>query len=156
MSKLSQNEIDALFAQYSDAGEPPRESEAPSLPPVGVPAPPEAIASPAQVIPAPADRPAVFPTLERASANDGRPNSIDLLATVELEVTVRLGRASRSIREILSLSSGSVLELDSQAGEAVDILVNGRLLARGEVVIVSENFGVRITELVRSEEGRPA
>ncbi len=79
----------------------------------------------------------------------GRSNSIDLIRDVPLKVTVELGRASLTVREILALGAGSVVELDRLAGEPVDVLVNDRLIARGEVVIVDESFGVRITDLVK-------
>ena len=65
-----------------------------------------------------------------------------------LRVTVELGRTKRSVKEILELSSGSIIELDKLAGEPVDILVNNRLIAKGEVVVIDENFGVRITDIL--------
>jgi len=71
---------------------------------------------------------------------------------VPLQVTVELGRARRLVRDILSLGVGSIVELDKLAGEPVDVLVNGKLIARGEVVVVDENFGVRITEIVSRAE----
>jgi flagellar motor switch protein FliN/FliY len=92
--------------------------------------------------------PATFPMLERSLSMPVDPSTIGMLANVELEVTVQLGQTRRSIREILSLGPGSVLELDRLAGEAIDILVNGRLVGKGEVVVIGENFGVRITELI--------
>ncbi len=74
--------------------------------------------------------------------------SIDLLRDVPLRVTVELGRARLFVRDVLALRNGSVIELDRPAGGAVDLLVNGVLIARGEVVIVDERFGVRISEVV--------
>jgi len=76
---------------------------------------------------------------------------LELLRDVELAVTAELGRTRMSLRELLSLSPGTVVELDRAAGSPVDLLVNGTLLARGEVVVVDEEFGVRITELVNTE-----
>ncbi|MGE5484280.1 MAG: flagellar motor switch protein FliN [Ignavibacteriales bacterium] len=76
------------------------------------------------------------------------PRKIDMLLDVPLHLTVELGRTKRLVKEILQLGPGSVLELDKLAGEAVDVLVNGRLLAKAEVVVIDENFGVRITEIV--------
>ena len=73
---------------------------------------------------------------------------IDMLMDVELEVSVELGRSHMSIGEVLALRNGSVIELDKLAGEPVDVSVNGTLIARGEVVVVDEKFGVRITEVV--------
>jgi flagellar motor switch protein FliN/FliY len=84
----------------------------------------------------------------------GGPLPISLLSDVELEVTVQLGQTSKNVREILELGPGQVIELDRLAGDAVDILVNGRLVAKAEVVVIGENFGVRITELLRPEGGK--
>ena len=78
--------------------------------------------------------------------------NIALLLDVPLQVTVELGRTRKLIRDILELSPGSVIELDKLAGEAVDILVNGKLIAKGEVVVIDENFGVRITEIVNKTD----
>jgi len=86
----------------------------------------------------------------------GKSNSIDLIRDVPLHVSVELGRASLTVREILALGSGSVVELDRLAGEPVDVLVNDRLIARGEVVIVDESFGVRVIEIVRDAGRRGA
>ena len=74
--------------------------------------------------------------------------NISLIKDVPLQVTVELGRTKKSIREILEFSTGSIIELDKLAGEPVDIHVDGQLTARGEVVVIDENFGVRITEIV--------
>lgn len=74
--------------------------------------------------------------------------NISLIMDVPLQVTVELGRTRKLIREILELSPGSVVELDKLAGEPVDILVNGKLIAKGEVVVIDENFGVRVTDIV--------
>src|SRR5919202_5452796 len=75
-------------------------------------------------------------------------HGIELLMDVALEVSVELGRSHMSIGEVLALRTGSVIELDKLAGEPVDVSVNGTLIARGEVVVVDEKFGVRITEVV--------
>jgi flagellar motor switch protein FliN/FliY len=74
--------------------------------------------------------------------------NINLLMDVTMDLTVELGRTKRSIKYILSMGEGTVLELDKLAGEPVDILVNGKLIARGEVVVIDENFGVRVTEII--------
>jgi flagellar motor switch protein FliN/FliY len=74
--------------------------------------------------------------------------NIDLIMDVPLQVTVELGRTRKLIRDILELAPGSVVELDKLAGEPVDILVNGKLIAKGEVVVIDENFGVRITDII--------
>ena len=73
---------------------------------------------------------------------------LDMLHDVEMEVSAELGRTRMSVRELLSLSPGAIVELDRAAGSPADLLVNGRLIARGEVVVVDENFGIRITEII--------
>ena len=75
-------------------------------------------------------------------------DNIDRLMDIGLNLSVELGRKEMKIKEILNLGPGKIIELDKLAGEPVDLLVNGKLLAKGEVVVVDENFGVRITELV--------
>lgn len=75
--------------------------------------------------------------------------AIDLLAGLQMNVTVELGRTALTVSEVLGLGPGAVIELDRLAGEPVDILVNERLIARGEVVVVDENFGIRVVEVVR-------
>jgi flagellar motor switch protein FliN len=78
--------------------------------------------------------------------------SIDLLMDVSLEVTIELGRTAMSVKDILSLGVGSVIELDRMSGDPVDILVNGKLIAKGEVVVIEDNLGVRITSIVSPSE----
>ncbi len=82
----------------------------------------------------------------------GKSRNIDLLMDVDLPVSIELGRTRMNISDILSLGPGSVVELDKLVGEPVDLLVNQKTVARGEVVVVEENFGLRITELVSAEE----
>lgn len=79
-------------------------------------------------------------------------SNLSLILDISLEVTVELGRTHRKIREVLELGPGSVVELDKLAGEPVDVLVNGKLFAKGEVVVIDENFGVRITDILTIEE----
>ncbi|MDX9754782.1 MAG: flagellar motor switch protein FliN [bacterium] len=78
--------------------------------------------------------------------------NLDLILDIQLEVKVELGRTHRKIREVLELGPGSVVELNRLAGEPVDILVNDKLFAKGEVVVIDENFGVRITDILSIEE----
>lgn len=78
---------------------------------------------------------------------------IDLLHGVDMELTVELGRTRMAVRDLLALAPGDVLELDRAAGSPADLLVNGRLIARGEVVVVDEDFGLRITEILDSSAG---
>lgn len=75
--------------------------------------------------------------------------NIDLIMDVPLEVTVELGRTSKSIQEILDFVPGTIIELNKIAGEPIDVLVNGKYVAKGEVVVIEENFGVRITEIIK-------
>jgi len=75
-----------------------------------------------------------------------------MLMDIPLRVTVELGRTKQSIKEILELGAGSIIELDKLAGEPVDILVNEKLVAEGEVVVIDENFGVRVTDIVSQHD----
>src|SRR3954454_9204688 len=77
---------------------------------------------------------------------------LDLLLDVPLDVSVELGRTRLSVQDLLGLGPGSVIELDKIAGEPLDILVNDRLVARGEAVVVNDKFGVRITDIVSQSE----
>ena len=95
--------------------------------------------------------PAQFAPLKQSGMNVSDSN-IGMIMDVPLQVTVELGRTRKLIREILELAPGSVLELDKLAGEPVDILVNGKIVAKGEVVVIDENFGVRITGIVSMQE----
>jgi len=84
----------------------------------------------------------------RAEAAAPLRGGLDMLHDVEMEVSAELGRTRMSVRELLSLNPGAIVELDRAAGSPADLLVNGRLIARGEVVVIDENFGIRITEIV--------
>ena len=100
-------------------------------------------------------RPAAFQPLG-GSGGGGVPSPIDLIADIPVRVTVELGKARKSVSEILALTAGAVVELDKMAGEPVDILVNGKLIAHGEVVVIDENFGVRITDIIPGGAARAA
>ena len=89
---------------------------------------------------------------ESAAPANGRGREIDMLLDVKLDVTVELGRKDMLVEEILRLGKGSVIELDKLAGEPVDVLVNGKKLAEGEVVVVEDHFGVRLTHLLETRE----
>lgn len=91
---------------------------------------------------------AQFTSFENTSLKQSEARNLDMLLDIPLQVTVELGRTKRSVKEILDLASGSIIELDKLAGEPVDILVNSRLIAKGEVVVIDENFGVRITDIL--------
>ncbi|MDR3254606.1 MAG: flagellar motor switch protein FliN [Synergistaceae bacterium] len=82
----------------------------------------------------------------------GSPGNIDLIVDIPVRVTVELGRTRKTIGEVLALGPGSVVELNKMAGEPVDVLVNGKLIARGEVVVIDESFGIRVTEVVSRAE----
>ncbi|MCL2183579.1 MAG: flagellar motor switch protein FliN [Chitinispirillia bacterium] len=86
------------------------------------------------------------------SSYDGPKENIDLLLDVELEVIIELGKSELSIKKILELAPGSIVELDRMAGEPVDLIVNNKIVARGEVVVVDENFGIRVVSLVSAED----
>ncbi len=88
-----------------------------------------------------------FPSLNPQSSS-GEQGNIGLLMDVYMEMTVELGRTKKLIKEILGMGEGTIIELDKLAGEPVDILVNHKLIAKGEVVVIDENFGVRVTEIV--------
>ena len=91
--------------------------------------------------------PVKFPPLD-----EGIPPSvggnISLILDVPMTLTVELGRTTQLVQDILGLGEGSIIELDKLAGEPVDLLVNGKLIAKGEVVVIDENFGVRVTDIV--------
>lgn len=76
------------------------------------------------------------------------PQNIGLIMDVPLDVSVELGKARKTIKEILELQQGSIIQLDKMAGEPVDLLVNGKLIAKGEVVVIDENYGIRITTII--------
>ena len=95
-------------------------------------------------------QPAQFQNFAPSQSLDGiAPENIDLIMDVPLEVTVELGRTSKSIKEILDFSPGTIIELDKLAGEPIDVLVNGKFVAKGEVVVIEENFGIRVTEIIK-------
>ncbi|MEK4083620.1 flagellar motor switch phosphatase FliY [Psychrobacillus sp. FSL K6-1415] len=95
---------------------------------------------------------AQFASFEAPSLSQNESRNLNLLLDIPLQVTVELGRTKRTVKEILELTSGSIIELDKLAGEPVDILVNNRHVAKGEVVVIDENFGVRITDILSQAE----
>ena len=94
-------------------------------------------------------QPAQFQNFTPNAGGMGAPANIDLIMDVPLEVTVELGRTKKAISDVLDFSPGTIIELDKIAGEPVDVLVNGKLVARGEVVVIEESFGVRVTEIIK-------
>ena len=94
-------------------------------------------------------QPAQFQSFSNDNMGAGAQENIGLIKDVPLEVTVELGRTTKSISEILEFSPGTIIELDRIAGEPIDVLVNGKFVAKGEVVVIEESFGVRITEIIK-------
>lgn len=97
-------------------------------------------------------QPVQFSSFDESAAKNTEPNNLNMLMDIPLQVTVELGRTKRTVKEILGVSQGSIIELDKLAGEPVDILVNNKLIAVGEVVVIDENFGVRVTDILSTEE----
>lgn len=106
----------------------------------------QVLAEPAAVV-----RPAQFGSLQPVNVGTP-PENLELLLDVPLQVSVELGRAKKTIREVMNMAPGAVVELDRLAGEPVDMLVNGKLIARCEVVVINETFGIRITDIVHPNE----
>ncbi|ADU28059.1 flagellar motor switch phosphatase FliY [Ethanoligenens harbinense] len=137
----------------------PPVSVAPAAPaaataPVSAPTAPAASAAPAAArqeaaAAATAVRPAVLPQFApQPVLSHEEQNNFELIQEVPLDLSVEVGRSRKLVREILDFAVGSIIELDKQAGDPVDIIVNGQLIAQGEVVVIDENFGVRITEII--------
>jgi len=131
----------AASSKASGGGQPQQPSRgAPSAPPS------PGAQQPSQMVDV---HPAEFtPLMPRGASGSG--SKIDLIADIPVRVTVELGKTRKNISEILSITTGSVIELDKMAGEPVDVLVNGKLIAKGEVVVIDENFGVRITDVMNT------
>ena len=110
----------------------------------------EQAAQPAQSAPPP--NAAVFQDLGAASIKTGTHNDIDFILDIPVQLTVELGRTKIAIKNLLQLAQGSVVELDGLAGEPMDVLVNGCLIAQGEVVVVNDKFGIRLTDIITPSE----
>ena len=119
-----------------------------AMPPQGYAIPPQGYAMPSQNYENVNVQPASFQPFTGGNALPGHEN-IDLIMDVPLEVTVELGRTTKSIKEILEFAPGTIVELNKIAGEPIDVLVNGKYVAKGEVVVIEESFGVKITEIVK-------
>ncbi|MFD2409573.1 flagellar motor switch phosphatase FliY [Paenibacillus rhizoplanae] len=124
----------------------------PGMPPYGMP--PQGMPYPQSQPQNPAQgrnvnvQPVQFANLSAGAFGNIDENNLNLLMDIPLKVTVELGRTQKQIKDILEMSQGSIIELDKLAGEPVDILVNNKLIAKGEVVVIDENFGVRVTDIV--------
>jgi len=103
---------------------------------------PAAVAQPANI----------FPSFGDNSANPGMLNELDMILDIPVQITVELGRTKITIKNLLQLAHGSVVELDAMAGEPMDVLVNGTLIAQGEVVVVNDKFGIRLTDIITPSE----
>jgi len=163
---LSQEEIDRLLAGQGGGDEaepssaPPEAADAGDGPaPDLEPAPrPEAVAVSAPPATAVVEAPSVTAALAMPGMLAEPPlpsgGNLELMYDIPLEVSVELGRTTMSLAKVLSLGTGSIIQLNRLPGEHVDLLVNGRLVARGEIVVLNESFGLRVTDIVqRDAEG---
>ena len=129
--------------------------------PASAPAAPPAAASPAPG-PEPASAPAggyrvrgaVYPAFDppKKKLSQGETSNLGMILSVPLQITVEIGRTTKQIKEILDFSEGTIVELDRPAGSKVDVYVNGKAIAKGDVVVVDDNYGVRITEILNNSE----
>ncbi|HEY4318459.1 MAG TPA: flagellar motor switch protein FliN [Herbaspirillum sp.] len=94
----------------------------------------------------------VFKDLSSHDVKTNTPNDIDFILDIPVQLTVELGRTKIAIKNLLQLAQGSVVELDGMAGEPMDVLVNGCLIAQGEVVVVNDKFGIRLTDIITPAE----
>jgi len=95
----------------------------------------------------------IFPSFGGAGAGGGGiMNELDMILDIPVQITVELGRTKITIKNLLQLAHGSVVELDAMAGEPMDVLVNGTLIAQGEVVVVNDKFGIRLTDIITPSE----
>ena len=149
-------ELIGLLMRPHDESEPapekpaaPPQASAAALPRKSAPAAPQ----PKEAQPKKAVKPAVFQSFDLpempALEDDEKGSNFDLINDIPLQVTVELGKSKKSLGEVLNLGIGSIVVLDKLAGELVDVIVNGKRIAKGEVVVIDENYGVRITELLK-------
>ncbi|WP_138825748.1 flagellar motor switch phosphatase FliY [Bacillus altitudinis] len=153
-----------LIAELTDPAEEEPVQEAPQSAPEPQQAAPQAQSAPMQqsappkrqAKPKPAEpvnvAPVEFEAFSEPQHTTSQLGNLDMLMDIPLSITVELGRTQRSVKEVLELSAGSIIELDKLAGEPVDILVNKRIVAKGEVVVIDENFGVRVTDILSQSE----
>lgn len=139
--KPAQDDWAAAMAEQSAATPP----EAPAPSPAAAPAPAAPAAAPAQ-----SAAQSVFKPL--AGSASGAGTDIDLIMDVPVQLTVELGRTRLTIKNLLQLGQGSVVKLDGLAGEPMDIFVNGYLIAQGEVVVVEDKYGIRLTDIITPSE----
>ncbi len=163
--ELSQEDVDSLMGESGETPDGTAQADQPAPADEAAPAAGPDVAAQAQpsagaavgVMTEPAEpeqvdaQPVEFSQLT-SRAEPGEARKIDFLLDVPVTVTVELGRTSMVIRDALSLGGGSVVELNKLAGEPVDVLINNKLVARAEVVVVNENFGVKVIDIVSPEE----
>ncbi|MBI5109137.1 MAG: flagellar motor switch protein FliN [Rhodocyclales bacterium] len=94
----------------------------------------------------------IFEQFSEGAAPGAAPRGFDMIMDIPVSLTVELGRTKISIRNLLQLAHGSVVELEGLAGEPMDVLINGTLIAQGEVVVVNEKFGIRLTDIITPQE----
>ncbi|MBU1364305.1 MAG: flagellar motor switch protein FliN [Gammaproteobacteria bacterium] len=94
----------------------------------------------------------IFPSFSAPLGQGGIMNELDMILDIPVQITVELGRTKITIKNLLQLAHGSVVELDAMAGEPMDVLVNGTLIAQGEVVVVNDKFGIRLTDIITPSE----
>lgn len=108
--------------------------------------------APAEAAPQPEGEPYTPPPLAADGAGSSGDINLDALVDIPVTISMEIGRTTLSIRNLLQLNQGSVVELDRLAGEPMDVLVNGTLVAHGEVVVVNEKFGVRLTDVISAQD----
>jgi len=94
----------------------------------------------------------IFPSFGGSGSGGGMMNELDMILDIPVQITVELGRTKITIKNLLQLAHGSVVELEAMAGEPMDVLVNGTLIAQGEVVVVNDKFGIRLTDIITPSE----
>ncbi|MFY2992719.1 flagellar motor switch protein FliN [Achromobacter xylosoxidans] len=144
-------QADGLKPAQDDWAAAMAEQTAATPPAAAAPAPAAAPAAPAPAAPAAQSAAqSVFKPLAGSAAGNG--TDIDLIMDVPVQLTVELGRTRLTIKNLLQLGQGSVVELDGLAGEPMDIFVNGYLIAQGEVVVVEDKYGIRLTDIITPSE----
>ena len=147
-----------LYSKFMSSTETEQPTPAAPQPATPAPVPPQAVTPTPMAAPMPAPvmpsqpvnvAPAQFQAFDAGINPLMQQENIGLIMDVPLEVTVELGRTNKTIKEILDFSPGTIIELNKLAGEAIDLLVNGKYVAKGEVVVIEDNFGIRITEIVK-------
>lgn len=140
------SEQDAMAAEWAAALEESKAASPPASSSGGGDAFGTALAGTPQV------SPATFQNFSAPGAGSGVENDLNMILDIPVQLTVELGRTKIPIKNILQLAQGSVVELDALAGEPMDVLVNGYLIAQGEVVVVNDKFGIRLTDIVTPSE----